>query len=97
MGDCSMSAPVVNLGSLLTTVEQLDALPELAVVVGDPEGQHQNEDRRRLAMQKRQLGMDGTWWNLADFSEFSWTSAEVVHRLEAGPILVIWLPASEVL
>lgn len=87
-------APAV--GSILTTVEELDALPHLAVVIGDPDCKNVRESDRAIAIQKRDDGGSGPWWYPAWDTDIwnALASAEVVHRFGLGPFLVVWLPAA---
>lgn len=84
--------PVV--GTLLTTQDELHALPTLSVVLADPDGLGPREDDHRLSMQKRPGG-DGCsdYWFLARDGIFSVLAAEeAVDRFRLGPFLVLWIP-----
>jgi hypothetical protein len=85
------------VGSILTTTEELDALPPFAVVLADPEGMSERERERRLAIQKRPEEHSGLWWYPAwDADIFNaLASTEVVHRFHLGPFQVLWLPTAE--
>ncbi|MET4095093.1 hypothetical protein [Arthrobacter sp. UYCu712] len=86
-----------SVGDLLTTEDELDALPAHSVLLADPQGLSPREDDRLLSMQKRpgdSGGMD--FWFLAQDGMFSVLSSdEVVHRFHLGPFLVLWLPSVE--
>lgn len=88
-----------HVGMLLTTTEELDALPAFAVVLGDPEGLNDSPDYRCVSIQKRP-GYDavsGDWWYPAWDTDIwnALATTEVVHRFHLGPFLVIWLPTAE--
>lgn len=88
-----------HVGMLLTTVDELDALPPFAVVLGDPDGLNDSPDYRRVSIQKRpdRDSLSGDWWYPAwDTDIFNaLATTEVVHRFELGPFLVLWLPTAE--
>ncbi|BCW79025.1 hypothetical protein [Arthrobacter sp. NicSoilC5] len=84
------------VGAILTTVEELDALPPHSVVIADPEGRSAREEDRQLAMQKRS-DFDSTpyWFVAKDAGMFdAIASEEAVYRFHYGPFLVTWLPAT---
>lgn len=82
------------IGTLLTTMDDLDALPHLAVVIGDPDCKNTRESDRAIAIQKRDDGASGPWWYPAWDTDIwnALASAEVAHRFGLGPFLVVWLP-----
>ena len=86
------------VGSILTTMEDLDALPPLAVVIGDPDCKNPRESERGIAIQKREdkASLVGAWWYPAwDTDIFdALASTEIVHRFGLGPFLVVWLPTA---
>ncbi|QAY16087.1 hypothetical protein SEA_ELESAR_36 [Arthrobacter phage Elesar] len=83
-----------TVGSILTTVEDLDALPVGTIVLGDPEGTHSYEDNRQLALQKRSDGDSPAYWFPSwDTDIFNAiASDEAVERFHLGPFQVLWLP-----
>lgn len=87
------------VGSILTSIEELDALPPYAVLLADPEGRNQYERDRCLSIQKRpgDDASSGDWWYPAWDSDIfnALATAEVVHRFHLGPFLVVWLPPTE--
>lgn len=88
-----------HVGMLLTTVEQLDALPPFTIVLADPEGRNQYPHDRRLSMQKRpgEPGYTDYWYMAWDSDIFNALAAEeAVGRFHLGPFLVVWLPADDV-
>lgn len=82
------------VGSTLTTVEELEALPSLTVVIADPTGASSREEDRQLAMQKRSDFDSSPYWFVAkDAGMFDViASEEAVYRFHYGPFLVAWLP-----
>lgn len=86
-----------TVGSILTTVAELDALPPYAVVLGDPECLNDSPDYRRVSIQKRpgEDSLSGDWWYPAwDTDIFNaLATTEIVHRFHLGPFLVLWIPA----
>lgn len=84
----------VSAGSVLTTVEELDALPPNSVVLADPAGASAREWERQLSMQKRTDADCTTWWYPSWDSDIfnALASQEAVHRFDLGPFLVLWLP-----
>lgn len=92
----AMTRPAI--GSLLTSVEELDALPPFAVLLADPEGRNQNPDDRRLSIQKRpgDPGYTDYWYPAWESDIFNALAAEeAVGRFHLGPFLVVWLPPVE--
>lgn len=85
--------PVV--GSLLTEEAELNALPEGAVVLSDPEGLHEYEYRRRMPMVKLDYDFQGDPFWAVPHHECDITSMEAVRRYSIGPFLVLWLPPAE--
>jgi hypothetical protein len=86
------------VGTLLTTVAELDALPPFSVVLGDPDCFNDSPDYRRVSMQKRpgDPGYTDYWYPAWDTDIFNALAAEeAVGRFHLGPFLVIWLPAAE--
>ena len=84
------------VGSILTTMEQLDALPHLAVVIGDPECKNARESDRAIAIQKREDGTSTSAWWYPAWDTDIWNAlatTEIVHRFGLGPFLVAWLPS----
>ncbi len=88
-----------HVGMILTTVEQLDALPAFAVVLGDPDCLNDSPDYRCVSIQKRPDAdsLSGDWWYPAwDTDIFNaLATTEIVHRFELGPFVVLWLPADD--
>ncbi|AYN59032.1 hypothetical protein PBI_RYAN_42 [Arthrobacter phage Ryan] len=87
------TAPVA-VGSILTSVSELDALPARTIVLGDPAGNHSYEDNRQLALQKRADGESAPYWFPSwDTDIFNAISSdEAVDRFHLGPFQVLWLP-----
>ena len=97
-----MSAALARcaVGAILSTVEELDALPTFAIVLGDPDCLNDSPDYRRVSIQKRTGGEGvpgGDWWYPAwDTDIFNaLATTEIVHRFHLGPFLVLWLPPAE--
>lgn len=93
-----MSTAMVPIaaGSILTTREELDALPVHSVIMADPDGRQQREDERHMVVQKRADSAEESSWYAArritqhDAPESEEDSA--VHGSHYGPFLVLWLP-----
>lgn len=96
-----MSAALVPIaaGSVLTTVEELDALPVLSVIVADPYGREERDDQRRMVLQKRaDFGAEASWYAARGTTEHDAVESEedsTVHGAHYGPFLVLWLPATD--
>lgn len=94
-----MSAVLVPIavGSILTTVEELDALPPLAVIMADPEGRQHREDQRCMVLQKRaDLDAEPCWYAARGVTKHDPAESgedSAVHGAHYGPFLVLWLPA----
>ncbi|MCU1518482.1 MAG: hypothetical protein JWQ75_3203 [Pseudarthrobacter sp.] len=88
-----------DVGTLLTNLEELDALPPFSVVLADPEGRGQYERDRRLAIQKRpgDDSASGDWWYPAWDSDIwnALATTEIVHRFHLGPFQLLWLPPAQ--
>ncbi len=89
----------IAVGSMLTTIEELDALPVRAVIMADPDGYTLLESQCQLALQKRaDSGADPGW-----YAARAWTDSEraeskeasVAHGQHYGPFMVLWLPPYE--
>ncbi|WP_160665285.1 hypothetical protein [Pseudarthrobacter sp. ATCC 49987] len=84
-----------TVGALLATEAELNALPEGAVVLADPEGQHERDYRRRMPMVKLDYDYQGDPFWAVPHHEGDITSMEAVRRYSMGPFLLLWLPATE--
>ncbi|MDN4646122.1 hypothetical protein [Arthrobacter sp. PsM3] len=87
----------IAVGSTVTTVEELDALPLLTVIVADPDGRQDREDQRCLMLQKRaDYGADPSWYAARTITKNDSAVSEedsAVHGGHYGPFLVLWLPS----
>lgn len=83
------------VGSLLAAEAELNALPQGAVVLADPEGKHQHEYRRRMPMVKLDYDYQGDPFWAVPHHDDDITSMEAVRRHSMGPFLVLWLPPAE--
>lgn len=86
------------LGALLTTVDELNALPAFSILLADPDEHNHNPNDRRLALQKRpgDPGYTDYWYPAWDSDIFNALAAEeVVGRFHLGPFLVVWVPPAE--
>ena len=93
----SQATKPVTVGSILTSMEELDALPHLAVVLGDPDCKNPREADRCIALQKRASDSSSEWWYPAWDTDIwnALASTEVVHRFGLGPFVVLWLPQAD--
>ena len=89
----------IAVGSMLTTIEELDALPVRTVIMADPDGNTLLESQCQMALQKRaDAGADPGW-----YAARAWTAQEkaetkessVAHGQHYGPFQVLWLPPYE--
>lgn len=84
-----------EVGVLLSTVAELDAVPPYTVLLADADGLSPFERDRCLSMQKRP-GIPGysDYWYPAWSDELfdALASEEAVERFRLGPFRVIWLP-----
>lgn len=93
-----MSAALVPIaaGSILTTVEELDALPLLSTIMADPDGLDQREDQRQMVLQKRaDTGSESSWYAARGTTDHDAPESEAdstVHGAHYGPFLILWLP-----
>lgn len=89
----------IAVGSVLTTVDELDALPLLAVILADPEGRNAVEDDRHMVLQKRAyFDSEPSWYAARGVTERDPAASEedaAVHGAHYGPFLVVWLPPVE--
>ncbi|KQR02462.1 hypothetical protein ASF72_10530 [Arthrobacter sp. Leaf141] len=91
----SAAATWPAVGSMLTTVAELDALPPFSVVLGDPDGLNEAPNYQCVSMQKRPgiPGYEDYWYPAWDGDIFNaLASEEAVIRFHLGPFLVLWTP-----
>jgi hypothetical protein len=92
----SLATTPAYVGSMITSAEELDALPVLAVLMADPDGVEPREHERRMVLQKRADFDTEPWWHAARRTtkdDLPKSEADgAVHGTHYGPFLVIWLP-----
>lgn len=82
------------LGSILTTEQEINALPSGTVVLADPEGRHRYDYHRQMPMKKLDYAYeDDVFWEPAHGEPI--TSSEAVLRYSLAPFLVLWFPPVE--